>query len=68
MITFHCSTWSMELRYFKLHASTMNPSTIFTRASQPPLRGSRCMKAGNKARTKNGDASPDAKVIMPSAG
>ena len=46
----------------------MNPSTTFTRASQPPLRGIRCRYAGKSASRKNGEASPAANVIMPSAG
>ena len=46
----------------------MKPSTTFTRASQPPLRGSRFRYEGNSASRKNGDASPEANVIIPSAG
>ncbi len=54
--------------YLSIAARRMNPITVLTRASHPPLRGSFFRYDGNAARKKNGDASPVAKLIMPSTG
>ncbi len=58
----------MLLRYLNITASNTNPITTFTRASQPPLRGSFFKYDGNAARKKNGDASPVAKLAIPTTG
>src|SRR4051794_33246496 len=58
----------MLLRYFSITASSTKPITTFTRASQPPLRGIFFKYEGNAARKKKGDASPVAKLAMPTIG
>src|SRR5258706_10288065 len=54
--------------YLSIAARSTNPITIFTRASHPPLFGSFFRYDGNAAKKKNGDASPVAKLTIPSTG
>src|SRR5437870_5820037 len=54
--------------YFSIAASSTKPITVFTRASHPPLFGSFFKYDGNAAKKKNGDASPVAKLTIPSTG
>src|SRR5215472_14791207 len=68
VMVFHCITWSIAARYLNMAASTTKPMTTFTRASQPPERGSFFRYWGKIASRKNGSARPLAKTSIPSNG